>query len=169
MNITGDLSRSAASPTLDTETHHPDDVANPGNIVDNNHLELVPYQKEITVDEEKPPSDPRALVPPPSLEAEALAIVPLNQKPKRTELAQRRTRRPFSVTEVEALVQAVEELGTGRYYIVSCGFGRGVKCQKLKKLMVPSHRWRDVKLRAFEDADHRTYVDLKVNTPNTNL
>ena len=115
MNITGDLSRSAASPTLDTETHHSDDVANPGNIVDNNHLELVPYQKEITVDEEKPSSDPRALVPLPSLEAEALAIVPLNQKPKRTELAQRRTRRPFSVTEVEALVQAVEELGTGRY------------------------------------------------------
>ena len=35
--------------------------------------------------------------------------------------------------------------------------------------MVSSHRWRDVKLRAFEDADHRTYVDLKVNTPNTNL
>ncbi|XP_010454998.1 PREDICTED: telomere repeat-binding protein 1-like [Camelina sativa] len=49
--------------------------------------------------------------------------------------AQRRIRRPFSVTEVEALVQAVEKLGTGR--------------------------WRDVKVRAFEDADHRTYVDLK--------
>jgi len=26
-----------------------------------------------------------------------------------------------------------------------------------------SCRWRDVKLRAFENADHRTYVDLKVN------
>ncbi|CAG7890414.1 unnamed protein product [Brassica rapa] len=127
--------RSAVSPTLDTETPHPDDVANPGNTVDNNHLELVPYQKEITVDEEEPSTDPRALVPLPALEVEALAIVPLNQKPKRSELAQRRTRRPFSVTEVEALVQAVEELGTGR--------------------------WRDVKLRAFEDADHRTYVDLK--------
>nr|2AJE_A Chain A, telomere repeat-binding protein [Arabidopsis thaliana] len=48
---------------------------------------------------------------------------------------QRRIRRPFSVAEVEALVQAVEKLGTGR--------------------------WRDVKLCAFEDADHRTYVDLK--------
>ena len=24
-------------------------------------------------------------------------------------------------------------------------------------------RWRDVKLRAFENADHRTYVDLKVH------
>ncbi|KAH6757692.1 telomeric DNA binding protein 1, partial [Perilla frutescens var. hirtella] len=47
----------------------------------------------------------------------------------------RRTRRPFSVGEVEALVGAVEKLGTGR--------------------------WRDVKMGAFEDADHRTYVDLK--------
>ncbi|KAF8081562.1 hypothetical protein N665_0879s0017 [Sinapis alba] len=128
--------RSAASPTLDIGTPHSDDVINPGNIVDNNHLELVPYQKEVAVDEEEPSSDSRALVPLPALEVEALAIVPLNQKPKRsTELAQRRTRRPFSVTEVEALVQAVEELGTGR--------------------------WRDVKLRAFESADHRTYVDLK--------
>lgn len=81
----------------------------------NNHLELVPYQKEITVGEEEPSSDTRAIVPLPALEVEALAVVPLSQKPKRTELAQRRTRRPFSVTEVEALVQAVEELGTGRY------------------------------------------------------
>ncbi|XP_023638986.1 telomere repeat-binding protein 1 [Capsella rubella] len=64
----------------------------------------------------------------------------LCRKSKRSEqqqqqAAQRRIRRPFSVSEVEALVQAVEKLGTGR--------------------------WRDVKLRAFEDADHRTYVDLK--------
>ncbi|KAJ4872990.1 Telomere repeat-binding protein 3 [Raphanus sativus] len=121
--------RSAAPPTLDTKPPQADDVDN------NNHLELVPYQKEITVGEEEPSSDTRAIVPLPALEVEALAVVPLSQKPKRTELAQRRTRRPFSVTEVEALVQAVEELGTGR--------------------------WRDVKLRAFESADHRTYVDLK--------
>uniref|UniRef100_A0A1J3GMA0 Telomere repeat-binding protein 3 n=1 Tax=Noccaea caerulescens TaxID=107243 RepID=A0A1J3GMA0_NOCCA len=124
--------RSAASPTLDSSIPHADDVINPGIIVDNN-LEIVPYQSDISVDE--PSSDSRALVPVPALEVKALAIVPLNQKPKRSELAQRRTRRPFSVTEVEALVQAVEELGTGR--------------------------WRDVKLRAFENADHRTYVDLK--------
>ncbi|RID63880.1 hypothetical protein BRARA_E02845 [Brassica rapa] len=116
----------AASPNAD-------DVINSGSIMDNK-LELVPYQSEISVDE--PSSDSRALVPLPALEeVKALAIVPLNQKPKRSELAQRRARRPFSVTEVEALVQAVEELGTGR--------------------------WRDVKLRAFENADHRTYVDLK--------
>ncbi|CAH8362516.1 unnamed protein product [Eruca vesicaria subsp. sativa] len=119
--------RSAAQPTLDTETPQAD-------VVENN-LELVPYQKEMIPVVEQPSTDSKALVPVPPLEVDALAIVPLNQKPKRTELAQRRTRRPFSVTEVEALVQAVEELGTGR--------------------------WRDVKLRAFEDADHRTYVDLK--------
>ncbi|KAG2305782.1 hypothetical protein Bca4012_085349 [Brassica carinata] len=124
--------RSAASPTLDSGIPIADDVINSGNVMDNN-LELVPYQSEISVDD--PSSESRALVPLPALEVKALAIVPLNQKHKRTELAQRRTRRPFSVTEVEALVQAVEELGTGR--------------------------WRDVKLRAFENADHRTYVDLK--------
>ncbi|CAI9782254.1 unnamed protein product [Fraxinus pennsylvanica] len=45
------------------------------------------------------------------------------------------SRIPFSLTEVEALVEAVEKLRTGR-------------C-------------RNVKMRAFEDADHRTYVDLK--------
>ncbi|EFJ13094.1 hypothetical protein SELMODRAFT_121021 [Selaginella moellendorffii] len=51
------------------------------------------------------------------------------------EIHKRRIRRPFSVGEVESLVQAVEQLGTGR--------------------------WRDVKLQAFENAKHRTYVDLK--------
>ncbi|CAJ2653185.1 unnamed protein product [Trifolium pratense] len=66
---------------------------------------------------------------------EALAAVPVNQSTGHSELVQRRARRPFTVSEVEALVHAVEEVGTGR--------------------------WRDVKLRCFENADHRTYVDLK--------
>ncbi|KAK4372743.1 hypothetical protein RND71_008127 [Anisodus tanguticus] len=79
--------------------------------------------------------DSRALVVVPPVNVEALAMVPLNQKSKCSELSQRRIRRPFSVTEVEALVEAVEHLGTGR--------------------------WRDVKMRAFDNADHRTYVDLK--------
>uniref|UniRef100_A0A1J3IM48 Telomere repeat-binding protein 2 n=1 Tax=Noccaea caerulescens TaxID=107243 RepID=A0A1J3IM48_NOCCA len=81
--------------------------------------------------------DSRALVPIAS--AAVLAPQTPNRKFKRTEpkqqAAHRRIRRPFSVTEVEALVEAVEKLGTGR--------------------------WRDVKILAFEDADHRTYVDLK--------
>ncbi|EOA36507.1 hypothetical protein CARUB_v10011259mg [Capsella rubella] len=76
----------------------------------------------------------RALIPVPPLHAQALTVVP-PRKTKRSEVAQRRIRRPFSVAEVEALVQAVERLGTGR--------------------------WRDVKLRAFDNAKHRTYVDLK--------
>ncbi|KAK8950093.1 Telomere-binding protein 1 [Platanthera guangdongensis] len=65
---------------------------------------------------------------------EALPAVPLHN-PRRSDPKHRRIRRPFTVSEVEALVQAVENLGTGR--------------------------WRDVKLRSFDDAKHRTYVDLK--------
>ncbi|KAG0605748.1 hypothetical protein M758_9G084800 [Ceratodon purpureus] len=65
-----------------------------------------------------------------------MAIVPMRNKISRAlDNGKRRVRRPFSVSEVEALVHAVEKLGTGR--------------------------WRDVKLRAFEQAKHRTYVDLK--------
>lgn len=62
------------------------------------------------------------------------ALVPLSRS-KRLDFGQRRTRRPFSVAEVEALVEAVEQLGTGR--------------------------WKDVKFHGFGNADHRTYVDLK--------
>ncbi|KAJ8443154.1 hypothetical protein Cgig2_005705 [Carnegiea gigantea] len=80
-------------------------------------------------------ADSRALVPVLEANMEALAVMPGSQRPKRSEIGRRRTRRPFSVSEVEALVQAVEKLGTGR--------------------------WRDVKLCAFENAKHRTYVDLK--------
>ncbi|KAJ8471548.1 hypothetical protein OPV22_025891 [Ensete ventricosum] len=85
---------------------------------------------------EKTTANELALVAVPPMDVEALAaVVPLGNKPKRSETPQRRVRRPFSVAEVEALVLVVEKLGTGR--------------------------WRDVKLRAFENAKHRTYVDLK--------
>ncbi|XP_061354239.1 telomere repeat-binding protein 5-like [Gastrolobium bilobum] len=77
----------------------------------------------------------RTLVAVPAINMEALAMVPFRRKPGNPDFAQRRIRRPFSVLEVEALVQAVEKLGTGR--------------------------WRDVKQRAFDNAKHRTYVDLK--------
>ncbi|CAN1769959.1 Telomere repeat-binding protein 5 [Linum perenne] len=79
--------------------------------------------------------DSKALVTVPAMRMDALAVVPFNRKSGQPELGQRRMRRPFSVSEVEALVQAVEKLGTGR--------------------------WRDVKLRAFDNVHHRTYVDLK--------
>lgn len=114
--ISYDLARSAASPVLDSIIPCPlqdaDHLNNSGNSVENNH-ELVPYQSELSTDDQ-PSSVSRALVPVSALEPEALAIVPISEKPKRIELSQRRTRRPFSVTEVEALVQAVEEIGTGR-------------------------------------------------------
>ncbi|CAL9101189.1 unnamed protein product [Musa textilis] len=84
---------------------------------------------------EKTKANSLAPVAVPPMDTEALAMVPLRNKPKRSEATQRRVRRPFSVAEVEALVHAVEKLGTGR--------------------------WRDVKLCAFENAKHRTYVDLK--------
>ncbi|KAL2328759.1 hypothetical protein Fmac_022186 [Flemingia macrophylla] len=79
--------------------------------------------------------DSKELVAVLEMDKEELAMVPVLHKPKRSEVVQRRIRRPFSVDEVEALVQAVEKLGTGR--------------------------WRDVKICAFDNAKHRTYVDLK--------
>ncbi|KAL0918082.1 hypothetical protein M5K25_010071 [Dendrobium thyrsiflorum] len=75
----------------------------------------------------------KALVPILAVKSDALSVIPLRNS-RRSEMV-RRIRRPFSVSEVEALVQAVEKLGTGR--------------------------WRDVKLRAFDSVKHRTYVDLK--------
>lgn len=45
---------------------------------------------------------------------EAFAVVPARKSKRVEPVGQRRIRRPFSVAEVEALVQAVEKLGTGR-------------------------------------------------------
>lgn len=63
---------------------------------------------------DKSSADLKALVPVPEMNVDALAVVTPHRKSKRSEIAQRRIRRPFSVAEVEALVQAVEKLGTGR-------------------------------------------------------
>ncbi|XP_019159830.1 PREDICTED: telomere repeat-binding protein 5-like [Ipomoea nil] len=101
------------------------------NFIGSSH-DLDPSRANVSL--EKHAADSRALVAAPGVNLETFAAVPV-RKPKRSEAARRRIRRPFSVTEVEALVQAVEKLGTGR--------------------------WRDVKLRAFDNAKHRTYVDLK--------
>ncbi|XP_019460821.1 PREDICTED: telomere repeat-binding protein 4-like isoform X2 [Lupinus angustifolius] len=107
-------------------------LTNASNLVESNH-ESTSISTDTVVD--KITTDARALVTVPTSSTKALAVIPAGQKTRHSELVQRRTRRPFSVSEVEGLVEAVEELGTGR--------------------------WRDVKLRAFENADHRTYVDLK--------
>ncbi|KAG5114774.1 hypothetical protein JHK82_038043 [Glycine max] len=111
-----------------------------GNLVESDH-DSAP--SPINTSGEKYLSDSKELITVPEMGMEALAVLPVHQKSKRTEIAQRRIRRPFSVTEVEALVQAVEKLGTGSFLL-------GVEI-----------RWRDVKLRAFDNAKHRTYVDLK--------
>ncbi|XWS74960.1 hypothetical protein CRYUN_Cryun01aG0043400 [Craigia yunnanensis] len=131
-NLTSSRDTPAVDIGIPDATPDPPLLTNSVNHVDNNH-EPVYSQTDVLTDQSLP--DSRALVPVLAMNVEALAVVPVNQKIKKSELAQRRTRRPFSVSEVEALVHAVEELGTGR--------------------------WRDVKLRDFENADHRTYVDLK--------
>lgn len=130
------VQRPPATPALDScipnSLSDPSPITNLSNHVESNH-EAMTSHTDVLTDTTAP--DSRALVPVPAMDVDTLAVVPVNQKIRRSEIAQRRTRRPFSVAEVEALVQAVEELGTGR--------------------------WRDVKLRSFEHADHRTYVDLK--------
>lgn len=98
-----------------------------------NELNTLPYLTDISTDKIMPES--KVMVTVPAMSSEPLAVVPFQNKTKDPEFVQRRIRRPFSVSEVEALVQAVEKLGTGR--------------------------WRDVKLCAFDSAKHRTYVDLK--------
>lgn len=104
------------------------------NYVDHNINESVPSSTDMLTKKTTP--DYGAVVAVSDVRVETLAMVPYNNQKNRTaEFVQRRTRRPFSVSEVEALVEAVEKLGTGR--------------------------WRDVKLRAFDYANHRTYVDLK--------
>ncbi|MED6167617.1 hypothetical protein PIB30_004428 [Stylosanthes scabra] len=128
--------RSPKTPVQDSGTTHglqnSSMPINTENFVESNY-ELTTSPTDTIADITTP--DSRALVSVQPRSPESLAGFPVSQKSKRPELVQRRTRRPFSVSEVEALVEAVEELGTGR--------------------------WRDVKLRSFENADHRTYVDLK--------
>ncbi|KAK9059734.1 hypothetical protein SSX86_020438 [Deinandra increscens subsp. villosa] len=115
-------SRDLPFPVSTMETH-----------IEKNELSMT-FKAGVTPKE--PEEDSKALVLVPAVDAEVLSAAPLSETPtKRFELSQRRTRRPFSVSEVEALVEAVETLGAGR--------------------------WRDVKMRSFDDANHRTYVDLK--------
>ncbi|KAL9688165.1 hypothetical protein QQ045_032580 [Rhodiola kirilowii] len=107
-------------------------ITNIGNFVESDH-DSAP-SPDLSVD--KFVANSRAIVPVQTAKMEVVSSpTPINSKSKQSEAARRRIRRPFSVSEVEALVQAVEKLGTGR--------------------------WRDVKLQAFENAKHRTYVDLK--------
>ncbi|KAI3799853.1 hypothetical protein L1987_35157 [Smallanthus sonchifolius] len=126
------LPSSPASPIMDVGFLNPSTDPAVVTCLDN-QIENNQESKQASIEEMV---DTKAIVPVRQLNPQALAIVPSNHKvSKKSELSQRRTRRPFSVSEVEALVEAVETLGTGR--------------------------WRDVKIHAFDDANHRTYVDLK--------
>ncbi|PWA41279.1 homeodomain-like, Ubiquitin-related domain protein [Artemisia annua] len=103
------------------------------NYVDKNQ-ESIPKKTEVLTEEKV--ADSKALVPVTVVTTKALSNIVVNYNPtKKCEVSPRRIRRPFSKSEVEALVEAVEFLGPGR--------------------------WREVKNRAFDDADHRTCVDLK--------
>ncbi|KAK8926496.1 Telomere repeat-binding protein 3 [Platanthera zijinensis] len=121
---------STLAPAIDIGTFNA--VISASDCTESDHDSVHSPTNPSTID--KMANNSKALVPILALNPVALAAVPLSNS-KASEIVQRRIRRPFSVPEVEALVLAVEKLGTGR--------------------------WRDVKLRAFENAKHRTYVDLK--------
>lgn len=82
-----------------------------GNLVENDHGS-VPLAINSSVDKGR--TDSKELITVPEMDKEELASATVLQKSIRAENVQRRIRRPFSVGEVEALVQAVEELGIGR-------------------------------------------------------
>ena len=116
------ICRSPGTPLVDSAVSDalpepPPPMTNIGTLVESNPESVSSYTDPLT-DNITP--DSRALVVVPAMSMEALAVVPPNPKNRKSsELVQRRTRRPFSVSEVEALVQAVEELGTGRYVLYS--------------------------------------------------
>lgn len=94
------------------EPHAP----NMGNFIESDH-DSAPSPTDMSID--RGTMESKALVTvPAAMSVEALAVVPMHRKSKRSEIVQRRIRRPFSVAEVEALVQAVEKLGTGRYVLM---------------------------------------------------
>lgn len=84
---------------------------NISNIIESDH-DSAPSPPDMSID--KCLSDSKALVAAPEMNVEPLSAISM-RKSKRLDVGQRRIRRPFSVSEVEALVQAVEKLGTGRY------------------------------------------------------
>lgn len=118
-----DFSRSPGTPVLDSRIsdvlHDSPLLTNTDNLIESNH-ESISSPTDTMIDKITP--DSKALVAVPPRSTEPLAVVPVSQKTRRSEFVQRRTRRPFSVSEVEALVQAVEELGTGRSDAYLCFF-----------------------------------------------
>ncbi|XP_022008813.1 probable peroxidase 26 [Helianthus annuus] len=88
--------------------------------------------------------DSKELLTVPDSNAGELAVVPM-RKPKGAEVAQRRIRRPFSVSEVEALVKGVEKLGTGSLVDSRTWFLRKKRRTSIERSMdrirLPSFSW----------------------------
>lgn len=105
----------------------------------------------------------QAIVPYGTSNPDALAIVPVVPRSRQRDFGQRRKRRPFSVAEVELLVEAVELLGFGRFVprIVLPSWCHRRSHHFVSCYLFPS-RWKNVKNHAFGDNEERTYVDLKV-------
>ena len=97
------------------------DTPNESSITDSNRasgsvMDLVPpLTAELT---NKKVYNSKTMVPVSEASMEPLAVVLVNHRSKRDDIGHRRTRRPFSVSEAEALVQAVEKPGTGRYMTI---------------------------------------------------
>lgn len=92
-----------------------------------NELEIPSPLPNLTYDNIE--GDPGAMILHPTVgtgDFPGMSLVPMQPKSSPLDIGKRRVRRPFSVTEVEALVHAVEKLGIGRY-------GKSVKLVRLCK------------------------------------
>lgn len=111
-----DFSRSLRTPSIESGVSVTKQdsslITNTGDLVENNHESASSLDDTMS---DKLTQDSGALVPVPDNSSEVLAAVPVSHNTGHSEIVQRRTRRPFSVSEVEALVHAVEEVGTGRF------------------------------------------------------
>lgn len=88
-------------------------AANMDNTLESDHHDSALFPSD-SLGKNNVTEDSKAMIP---VALTELSPRPPCRKSKNTEqqqAAQRRIRRPFSVAEVEALVQAVEKLGTGR-------------------------------------------------------
>ncbi|KAE8705669.1 TRF-like 2, putative isoform 2 [Hibiscus syriacus] len=122
--------------THDSSPEH--QMPNSGNFVESDH-DSAPSPTDMSFD--KSTTDTKALVAVPAMSVEALDVVPAHRKSKRSKVVQRRIRRPFSVAEVEALVQAVEKLGTGRNHLNPKKAGRASAPGALDRVLTAHAFW----------------------------
>ncbi|GMP89382.1 hypothetical protein CsSME_00040994 [Camellia sinensis var. sinensis] len=106
-------------------------LCNSGNLIQGDH-DLVESQTNILVGKNTAPMEVIAL---PAMSVEPLDMSPMHEKSNSSQNVQRRRSEFYSISEVEALVQEVEKLGTGR--------------------------WKKIREQAFGNASNRTHTDLK--------